>query len=82
MDRDDLGCLRPDVDKRWWFYEDHFPPASKAYRDAQERAKTICEQCPAQMQCLRFALTNDEPHGIWGGYTTNDRRELRKKYVK
>lgn len=82
MERDDLGCVRPSVDPRWWFFEDHFPPASRAYREAQANAKAICETCPVQELCLRYALTNGEPAGIWGGYTTDERKDLKRRYVK
>lgn len=29
-------------------------------------AKRVCGECPVQDQCLRYALTSGERHGIWG----------------
>lgn len=42
-------------------------------------AKSICRSCPVQLDCLRFAVDNREPHGIWGGLSANERRRLRNK---
>ena len=57
-----------------------FPPSSielpdrRAAREAE--AKSICSRCPVQEQCLDEALRIREPHGIWGGCTEAERREL------
>lgn len=40
-------------------------------------AKSICQQCDVQSQCLDDALRRDEPHGIWGGLDEHERRALR-----
>jgi WhiB family redox-sensing transcriptional regulator len=39
-------------------------------------AKAICSMCPVRMRCLEFALAEGERFGIWGGYTTLERKEL------
>ena len=31
------------------------------------RAKAICAKCPVRDQCLRAALEENEPWGVWGG---------------
>ncbi len=41
-------------------------------------AKSICGRCPAKEACLQYALDNDERHGIWGGLSEPERRELRR----
>jgi WhiB family redox-sensing transcriptional regulator len=53
-------------------------------RTAQDRiaagekaAKAICAECPVQDECLRFALDADERHGVWGGFTTDERDMIR-----
>ncbi len=57
-----------------------FPPArlerrtDKRRREA--RAKEICEQCPVLRQCRDYALNIGEQHGIWGGLTARERKEL------
>ena len=39
-------------------------------------AKAICSMCPVRARCLEFALEQGERFGIWGGYTTLERKEL------
>jgi len=31
------------------------------------RAKTICSECPAILECLEGAIARHEPWGVWGG---------------
>ncbi|MBY8887038.1 WhiB family transcriptional regulator [Streptomyces sp. PTM05] len=55
-----------------------FPSAGYEKRQEQvARAKRICARCLCNRDCLRLALHNDEPVGIWGGCTTTERRVLR-----
>ncbi len=55
-----------------------FPPTypeRKDERDAREaRAKAICQECPVRSECLDYAISIREPHGIWGGLTEAERR--------
>ena len=57
-----------------------FPPSlpePREERDEREaKAKTICAQCAVREDCLEFALRVREPHGIWGGRTEAERRDL------
>ncbi|MDV6013515.1 WhiB family transcriptional regulator [Haloechinothrix sp. LS1_15] len=55
-----------------------FFPISEVGPDAEriEQAKAICGRCPVQEQCLEFALTEGLDHGIFGGTTATERREL------
>ena len=57
-----------------------FPPASIERREVRElreaRAKVICAACPVRVECREFALRVREPHGIWGGLTEVERRDL------
>lgn len=40
----------------------------------------ICQhECPIAAQCLRYALDNNEEHGIWAGTTVNDRKRMRRE---
>ncbi|MDR0592605.1 MAG: WhiB family transcriptional regulator [Bifidobacteriaceae bacterium] len=39
-------------------------------------AKTVCAHCPVCSDCLDYALTANEVHGIWGGLTVNEREAL------
>jgi WhiB family transcriptional regulator, redox-sensing transcriptional regulator len=50
-------------------------PEPRPERDSREgRAKAICATCPVQSECLEYALSIREPHGIWGGLNELERR--------
>lgn len=57
-----------------------FPPSSAERKDERERremrAKSICNICPVNTECLDYALTIREPYGIWGGLTETERRSM------
>jgi WhiB family redox-sensing transcriptional regulator len=57
-----------------------FPPRGQS----PAAAKSICASCPVQRECLDFALTYYEGHGIWGGMSERGRRSLyqRRRTVK
>lgn len=38
-------------------------------------AKRICQDCPVKDLCLEYGM--DEPYGVFGGYSEEDRRRLR-----
>lgn len=40
-------------------------------------AKEVCAGCPVSDECLEFALSTVERHGIWGGMSERQRREHR-----
>ncbi|MEU6642520.1 WhiB family transcriptional regulator [Saccharomonospora sp. NPDC046836] len=47
------------------------------------RAKAVCARCPVREQCLRYALDNGLDHGIFGGMTERERRELvRRRHTR
>lgn len=44
-------------------------------------AKAVCADCPVVEDCLRYALDNREPIGVWGGLTVEERRqEWQRRY--
>ena len=57
-----------------------FPPivteTRRAKRRREARAKEICGTCPIMAECLRIALQRNEQHGIWGGQTEKERRQV------
>ena len=57
-----------------------FPPPQFERKDEklerEARAKDICRTCSVRTDCLDFALSIREPHGIWGGKSENERRAL------
>lgn len=46
-----------------------------------EAAKAFCEICEVRAECLEFALTTGQEHGIWGGLTSEERRGQRRYRV-
>lgn len=43
-------------------------------------AKKLCGTCPIQLQCAQYAIEANEEFGVWGGLSTLDRKNLRKRY--
>lgn len=41
------------------------------------RAKLVCAACVVRTECLTYALDACERHGVWGGATVNERKEMR-----
>lgn len=41
------------------------------------RAKLVCAACVVRAECLTYALEACERHGVWGGLTVNERKEVR-----
>ena len=71
--RSSAACLSADPDL-------FFPISSTGPAERQiARAKVICAGCPVRVQCLDFALTHDQTHGIWGGTTAEDRQRDRRR---
>ncbi len=64
--RQDALCAETDP-------EAFFPEKGGSTREA----KRVCAGCPVRLQCLEFALGNDERFGIWGGLSERERRRLR-----
>lgn len=61
----------PDV-----FFPDEGDTAGIAY------AKSICEGCPVIEECLSYAVEMNQTEGIWGGTTKQERRRLRRRWLK
>jgi WhiB family transcriptional regulator, redox-sensing transcriptional regulator len=47
--------------------------------DQIAKAKAVCRRCEVAAHCLAFALESNEPDGVWGGMTTDERRALRRR---
>lgn len=45
-------------------------------------AKRICKKCPVKDECLEFALSHNETHGIWGGKLPGERRKIVTERIK
>lgn len=55
-----------------------FPPHGVSHQQF-DAVRTICQQCPVIEDCLQYALENNERHGIWGGLSERQRRQLRRQ---
>ncbi len=45
-------------------------------RNRENAAKAVCFSCPVIKQCREHALKVQEPYGIWGGLTEDERLEI------
>lgn len=45
-------------------------------RRREMKAKAICSTCPVISDCLKSALANHEPYGVWGGMSADERFRL------
>lgn len=46
------------------------------------RAKAICSTCPVLDECLSFAIETNQPSGVWGGQTSEERKKLRRRWLE
>jgi WhiB family redox-sensing transcriptional regulator len=69
-DLENAACYKNGIDP-----EVYFPRPSKMTKENRQ-AKKLCVACPCMLECLEFALVNDERHGIWGGTTPHERQRL------
>ena len=54
-----------------------FPIGSSAPAMRQRlRAKAVCAECPVRAECLDWALSTQQLHGVWGGLDEQEREEL------
>ncbi len=44
--------------------------------DPGDEAKAICALCDVREACLEHAIAAHEKIGVWGGYTSRERRRL------
>ena len=78
-----LQDARSDTARRWAARalcagvdpEVFFPPGD----DPAAKARGICGHVPVRGQCLAYAVTADEPFGIWGGLDPRQRHTLRRR---
>jgi WhiB family redox-sensing transcriptional regulator len=71
-----LAAACRDADPAVFFYLDN--ERGEPRTDRVRAAKKVCRRCPVRARCLNYALEARETHGIWGGYTEDERRRLRR----
>jgi WhiB family transcriptional regulator, redox-sensing transcriptional regulator len=68
-----LGACK-DLPSEFFFHPDGERGARR--RNREIRAKAVCSTCPVLQQCRKHALSIQEPYGIWGGLSEDDRLEI------
>lgn len=48
----------------------------RARRRRQQEAKRVCAECPVMLRCREHSLVFQEPFGVWGGLTEEERSRL------
>lgn len=66
----------PDVDTEWFFPRSYGTPRTPS--EHVQEVKAYCHDCPVRNTCLEHAIDTYDDHGMWGGLTPDERRELRK----
>jgi WhiB family transcriptional regulator, redox-sensing transcriptional regulator len=41
------------------------------------RAKAVCATCGVRADCLDYATSTQQAHGVWGGLSESERRQAR-----
>ena len=70
--RNDAVC-RNSNDPEAWFPQ---PTAALSILDVKES----CFGCPVMYACAQYALTTEQEHGVWGGLSEQQRKEIRKRH--
>lgn len=50
--------------------------------EGMRQAKDECARCPVKEPCLEFAILTNQSLGIWGGTTPNERRQIRRAWLR
>lgn len=45
--------------------------------ESADPAKRVCVSCPILLECGEYALSANERHGVWGGLSERQRRQIR-----
>jgi WhiB family redox-sensing transcriptional regulator len=72
FEKGEPNCRQMDPDM---FFPEPDQPNSAYLAQA---AKSVCSTCPYVIECLAWALTNDEIWGIWGGTTERERKRMKR----
>ncbi len=58
-----------------------FFPDGTTTQNAQDKiseAKSVCVECDCQINCLEYAIRENQDSGIWGGTSEIERRQIRR----
>jgi hypothetical protein len=48
-----------------------------SYQADYRQAKQLCNSCPVQNICAKYAISANEPDGVWGGLSPKERQKMR-----
>ena len=48
-------------------------------KSTERQAIAICETCPLITKCALYAIQQDEQHGVWGGLSVDQRKQLKRR---
>ena len=54
---------------------------SEKYED-MTTAKSICAECPVQLECQEYALIHPNIKGIWGGNSEREIQTIRRRRLR
>lgn len=84
--RIELPFLKDNGDDGWFKYAVCLRTPERDFHSddhwEQKRCIAVCATCPVKDRCLRYALVNDLFFGIWGGTNSNERKDMRGRYVR
>ena len=58
------------------FFVDEVPISDATIRMGIAKAISVCNRCDVQALCLMTAVNNEEEYGIWGGFTSKERKKI------
>ena len=68
----DAACAG--MDTSLFYQADNERGASVRLRE--RKAKAVCARCPVIRNCLKDAIAHNEPYGVWGGMSADERYRL------
>ena len=71
---DNPACATPDIDP-----DVFFPESAEEFVQTREMLRKICGGCGDREACLKFALDNDIPHGVFGGLNPVERSRIKHR---
>lgn len=60
----------------WWFPSD---VGAGVTEETAEALRLCREECPVRAECLDFALSTHQDHGVWGGESPGARRRMKRR---
>lgn len=71
--REFAACVDLSPEEILMFFGDEENEEQESYQQYRH-VQRVCYQCPVQIECLRYALENDQKLGVWGGLTESQRK--------